>query len=92
LLDEELGQRPSGRSARRSQPELTAVDLDAEVTTGSKRQKTSRRLTPKGRFPPPHPSSARSCFPHDAMDIDENRIDDAVLAPWLLGLHEGQRT
>ena len=25
------------------------------------------------------------------MDIDENRIDDAVLALLLLGLHDGQR-
>ena len=40
---------------------------------------------------PPHLSSARSCYPHDAMDIDENRIDDAVLALLLLGLHDGRR-
>ena len=39
---------------------------------------------------PPHPSSTLSCYPHDAMDIDENRIDDAVLALLLLGLHDGR--
>jgi Domain of unknown function (DUF6429) len=36
-------------------------------------------------------SSALSCYPHDAMDIDENRIDDAVLALLLLGLHDARR-
>ena len=36
-------------------------------------------------------SSALSCYPYDAMDIDENRIDDAVLALLLLGLHDGRR-
>lgn len=30
-------------------------------------------------------------YPYCAMDIDENRIDDAVLALLLLGLHDGQR-
>ena len=34
---------------------------------------------------------ARSCFPHDAMGIDENRVDDVVLAQMLLGLHDGMR-
>jgi uncharacterized protein DUF6429 len=38
-----------------------------------------------------HLSSALSCYPHDAMDIDENRIDDAILALLLLGLHDGRR-
>lgn len=77
------GPRPTGHGAR-----PTGVELEVEQMTESKRQKTSRKLTPKAD-PPPHPSSARLCIPHEAMDIDKNRLDVVVLALRLLGLHEG---
>lgn len=35
--------------------------------------------------------NALSCYLGDTMDIDTDRIDDAVLALLLLGLHDGRR-
>ena len=50
-----------------------------------------RTVDAEGSLTPPHLSSALSCYSHNAMDTDENRIDDAVLALLLLGLHDGRR-
>jgi hypothetical protein len=47
----------------------------------------TRRPPRDDDYGPLRASNARSCYPHAAMEIDENRIDDAVLALLLLGLH-----